>query len=456
MVLNVFNQNFDEQYLSSVSRIILVGDLKPSARDNLPGTVSSYGSETFHFDVSSSIPLPLSKRGPSGVIFSELYWFLLGDTDLRPLLKLKNKIWVGDAFRKFAQNHSLESLISREDLIRLRKEKESEVRKENLNADISYVRSVVNEKVLRSLESLFSKKILEDEKFGNMHADLGPIYGYNLRFFEQGYHGSTKIPEGKYVDQLENLLLSLEKSPFSRRIQFIYLNPLTVNEAVLPPCHMYYHVNVVEVNGKKYIDISMTQRSADMFLGVPFNIASTVTLLYMFAETFGFKPRHFTHTLNDAHVYLGLNWSEKDYSAFDTLRRKHIKNFRNKEDLIIAGYNFLKDINNYLRSQGKDPGHLHAFEKQFKFYLENKDSFVYPTLKLKDFDIREASDINKSFRVAGLEENVRHLEEQMSKIIVEGYTVNGKKPPLIRAPLYAGFAPDFYDENTLRELYKEN
>ncbi len=453
MFINVFNNNFDEQYLLSVSRILLKGDLKPSARDNLPGTVSSYGSEQFHFDVSSSFPLLLSKRVYTKGVTSELLWFLLGDTDLRPLLKVKNNIWVGDAFRKFTQNYSLESLISKEDLIKLREEKESEVRRENPNVNEDYIRSVTNEKILRSLESLFSEKVLEDINFGNIHADLGPVYGYNLRFFEQSYPGSTNVTQEKYVDQLENILSSLERSPFGRRNQFIYLNPLTVNEAVLPPCHMYYHINVVEFEGEKYIDISMTQRSADMFLGVPFNIASTALLLYMFAETFNFKPRHFTHTLNDAHVYLGLNWNEEDYRTFDSLRQKYVLNINSAEDAINNAYKFLGEMTSYLDSRGKDTGHLNAFKKQFEVYLENKRNFVYPTLKLNGFSLREASNIEKSFRIAGLEGNVTHLEEQMSRIRLEGYNLNGKKPPLIRAPLYAGFAPDFYDEKTLKELY---
>ncbi len=437
--LKGFTNQFDEEYLSIVSDILLSGDLKLSARDSLPGTVSLFGKASFNVDVSEYFPLLASKSVYWNGVSSELLWFLLGDTDLRPLLKLKNNIWVGDAFRSFSNRTSLEELLSREEL-------------DTIIAD-SLAESNSNMAVLKRLEELFSEKVLSDETFGDLYSDLGTVYGFNLRYFGGKYLSSKFKPDGG-TDQLLSVINLMKNSPSSRRIQFTYLNPSNVKDAVLPPCHLYYHFNIVKNNEDAFIDVSMTQRSADFFLGVPFNIASTALLLYMFSNNFKFKPRNLTINFDDAHVYLGLGWDEKDYSKFRQLQKNYSVT-DNVEGKILSAYSFLDEMTFYLESKGRDPGHLLPFKKQLEQYfsLIKDNSIVYPSLSFdKSFDFEAAVALNNSFRVSGLENNVSHIRNVLSQINLE--KPKGYNPKRIIAPLYAGFSPNFSNEEEINRLYK--
>ena len=136
-------------------------------------------------------------------------------------------------------------------------------------------------------------------KFGRGEGELGPVYGHQWRNF-----GATKKPDGTYnsdgVDQIKLLIEQLKKNPASRRHLVTGWNPLEADKVALPPCHTLYQFHVSTDNR---LSCQLYQRSADLFLGVPFNIASYSLLTHMIAQVTGLKPGHFVHTFGDAHIY---------------------------------------------------------------------------------------------------------------------------------------------------------
>ena len=121
--------------------------------------------------------------------------------------------------------------------------------------------------------------------------ELGPVYGYQWR--------SWSSPDGGSVDQIANLVEQIKKNPSSRRLIVSAWNPAQVDQMALPPCHCLFQFHVA--NGK--LSCQLYQRSADIFLGVPFNIASYALLTMMVAQVCGLEAGEFIHTLGDAHIY---------------------------------------------------------------------------------------------------------------------------------------------------------
>ncbi|WP_127115251.1 thymidylate synthase [Shimia sediminis] len=132
------------------------------------------------------------------------------------------------------------------------------------------------------------------DEWADDKGDLGPVYGHQWRHFPK--FGPEGIGE---VDQIADLLKMIETSPDSRRLIVSAWNPGDVPEMALPPCHTLWQVRII---GKK-MHLQLYQRSADMFLGVPFNIASYALLLKMLAQVTGYEAGDFVHTIGDAHIY---------------------------------------------------------------------------------------------------------------------------------------------------------
>jgi thymidylate synthase len=135
-------------------------------------------------------------------------------------------------------------------------------------------------------------------RFGRKEGDLGPVYGHQWRNF-----GATRLPDGTYakdgVDQIRWLLDELRRNPQSRRLIVTGWNPAEQDQVALPPCHTLFQFYVQDGE----LSCQLYQRSADIFLGVPFNIASYSLLTLMVAQVSGLKPGDFIHTLGDAHLY---------------------------------------------------------------------------------------------------------------------------------------------------------
>src|SRR5262245_26235208 len=130
------------------------------------------------------------------------------------------------------------------------------------------------------------------DEWADEEGDLGPVYGHQWR--------SWPAHDGKTIDQIGNVIRMINSNPDSRRLIVTAWNPADVDKMALPPCHCLFQFYVAE--GR--LSCQLYQRSADVFLGVPFNIASYALLTIMVAQTTGYKPGDFIHTLGDAHLYL--------------------------------------------------------------------------------------------------------------------------------------------------------
>ena len=130
------------------------------------------------------------------------------------------------------------------------------------------------------------------DEWADENGDLGPVYGHQWR--------SWSAPDGRKIDQLKNVIETIKHNPDSRRMIVTAWNPGEVDEMALPPCHCLFQFYVANVK----LSLQLYQRSADIFLGVPFNIASYALLLQMMAQVTGLRAGDFVHTLGDAHIYL--------------------------------------------------------------------------------------------------------------------------------------------------------
>lgn len=129
------------------------------------------------------------------------------------------------------------------------------------------------------------------DEWADENGDLGPVYGYQWR--------SWPAPDGRHIDQIANVVEQIKRNPDSRRLMVSAWNPALVDEMALPPCHALFQFYVTE--GR--LSCQLYQRSADVFLGVPFNIASYALLTMMVAQVCGLQTGEFIHTFGDAHLY---------------------------------------------------------------------------------------------------------------------------------------------------------
>jgi len=129
------------------------------------------------------------------------------------------------------------------------------------------------------------------DEWANEHGELGPVYGYQWR--------SWPAPDGRHIDQITNVIEQIKKNPDSRRLIVSAWNVADIEKMALPPCHAFFQFYVA--NGE--LSCQLYQRSADIFLGVPFNIASYALLTMMVAQVCDLKVGDFVHTLGDAHIY---------------------------------------------------------------------------------------------------------------------------------------------------------
>ena len=159
-----------------------------------------------------------------------------------------------------------------------------------------HLRSIIHE-LLWFLKGDTNIQYLKDnnvsiwDEWADENGDLGPVYGYQWR--------SWPTPDGRHIDQIQTILQQIQHNPDSRRIMVSAWNPALIDQMALPPCHVLFQFYVAE--GK--LSCQLYQRSADIFLGVPFNIASYALLTMMIAQVCGLQYGEFIHTLGDAHIY---------------------------------------------------------------------------------------------------------------------------------------------------------
>lgn len=202
-----------------------------------------------------------------------------------------------------------------------------------------HLRSIIHELLwfLRgdtNIRYLHENKVTIWDEWADENGDLGPIYGYQWR--------SWPTPDGGHIDQTSQVVEQIRTNPDSRRLMVSAWNPADVEHMALPPCHTMFQFYVAE--GR--LSCQLYQRSGDIFLGVPFNIASYALLTQMIAQVTGLEPGDFVHTLGDAHLYLNhLDQADEQLSRepfpLPTMRLnpevKDLFDFR-FEDIELVGY----------------------------------------------------------------------------------------------------------------------
>jgi len=233
-----------KQYLDLLKYVLKNGKIKDDRTNT--GTISCFGYQ-MSFDLKKGFPLLTTKKVAYKAIIHELLWFISGDTNIKYLVDNDVKIWNDWPYMEFKNS--------------------SEYNNETMDE--------------------FIGKIRTDNDFAIKWGDLGPVYGKQWRDFNG-------------VDQLKNIVNDIKTKPDSRRLIVNSWNAPELSKMALPPCHTMFQFYVNE--GK--LSLQLYQRSADVFLGVPFNIASYSLLLMIVAKVCNLKPDKFIHTFGDVHIYL--------------------------------------------------------------------------------------------------------------------------------------------------------
>lgn len=266
MVVNVNEQ----QYLDLMRYVLDNGHTKQDRTGT--GTKSVFGYQ-MRFDLSKGFPILTTKKVPFGLIKSELLWFLRGDTNIRFLLQHKNHIWDEWAFKKWVESSEYHG-------------------PDMTDFGHRWLHDPEFKKLYLAEKKKFCDRILTDDKFAQKYGDLGLVYGSQWR--------KWKTSNGETIDQIANVIHQIKTTPDSRRMIVSAWNPEDVPSMALPPCHIMFQFYVND--GR--LSCQLYQRSADIFLGVPFNIASYALLTHMIAHQCGLEVGDFVHTLGDAHIYL--------------------------------------------------------------------------------------------------------------------------------------------------------
>lgn len=253
-------QHPEYQYLNLLQNIIDHGVWKVSHSTGVK-LKSLFGGQ-MRFDLSKGFPLLTTKKVFLRGIIHELLWFLSGSSNIKYLVDNNVHIWDDWAYKPYQKL--------------MEKGKVSEL----------------------SLEAFINKASI-DPKFMAKWGELGPVYGVQWRRWPTG--------DGREIDQLRWVLDKIKTKPQKKHYIVSAWNPAYIYEMAktraesmaIAPCHTFYHINITDDK----LSLQLYQRSADMFLGLPFNIASYALLTLMLAQITGYKPGHFVHTFGDAHIY---------------------------------------------------------------------------------------------------------------------------------------------------------
>lgn len=286
-----------KQYLDFLKHILECGEVKNDRTKT--GTFSTFGYQ-MRFDLNEGFPLLTTKRVHLKSIIHELLWFIKGDTNIKYLVDRDVRIWNDwpyDAFKKSSE----------------------------------YNGETMDE---------FVQKIKESDEFAAKYGNLGPVYGHQWRHFDGA--------NGEYVDQLAWVINEIKTNPNSRRLIVNSWNAPYIDKMALPPCHTMFQFYVRD----NKLSCQLYQRSADAFLGVPFNIASYALLTMMIAQVCNLEVGEFIHTIGDAHIYsnhleqVKLQLTREPRKLPKMLINKDVKNIDDFkfEDFELVDYNPYKGI----------------------------------------------------------------------------------------------------------------
>ena len=230
-------------YLDLIKTVLEKGVVKSDRTGT--GTISYFGTQQ-RYDLADGFPLVTTKKVFVRGIIHELLWFIHGDTNIKYLVDNNVHIWDDWPFKTYSESPEYQGEDIKE----------------------------------------FADKIKNDDEFAKKWGNLGPVYGHQWRNFNG-------------VDQLKNIINEIKNNPDSRRLIVSSWNPVDIPFMALPPCHSFYQFYVAD--GK--LSLQLYQRSGDVFLGVPFNIASYSLLLMMVAKVCHLECGTFVHTIGDTHIY---------------------------------------------------------------------------------------------------------------------------------------------------------
>ena len=310
--------NVDRQYFELV-RHILNNGVKKSDRTGT-GTISVF-DYSMRFDMSEGFPLLTSKKMFTKGVIHELIWFLRGDTNIKYLVDNDVHIWDGDAYKNYLKNFV------------------PPVCPPNLDVQPDFYEPMSKEMFIKSMQEKSSR----GDEFAKKWGELGPVYGRQWRQWStmgkgQEMNGLFSIEENmkmNSIDQIQNLINDLKNNPDSRRLMVSAWNVSDLDQMVLPPCHYGFQCYTQELTEierkmswcqsldkslhyvedlssaeldtlgipKRKLSLKWTQRSCDLFLGVPFNIASYGLLLHLLAKEVNMVPGDLIFSGGDIHIY---------------------------------------------------------------------------------------------------------------------------------------------------------
>ena len=275
----------DEQYRAMLAEVLYNGTSKDDRTGT--GTISKFGMQIRH-RMSDGFPVLTTKRLAFKTMVTELKWFLKGDTNIKYLVDNNCNVWNGDAYKNF-QNKLGDKTVCQ-------------------NGFIEHIKS--------------------SDEFATKWGELGPIYGKQWRDWG-----------GK--DQIKELIKNIKDNPDSRRLIVSAWNVSELDKVVLPPCHYGFQCYVA--NGK--LSLMWNQRSADLFLGVPFNISSYGLLLMLLCEETGYEPGELIGNFGDTHLYSNHTEQAKEQISrngfgLPTIKLSNVDVLKGNFDVELEGYTF--------------------------------------------------------------------------------------------------------------------
>ncbi len=284
-----------KQYLELLDLVLKKGTYSKNRTDI--DAYSYFGTQS-RYDLSQGFPLVTTKKVFFKAVVHELLWFISGSTNIKYLVDNNVRIWNEWPYEKFKKDQAFNN---------------------------------------ESIDE-FINKIKTDDNFAKMYGDLGPVYGKQWRNFNG-------------VDQLKNAIELIKNNPTSRRIIVSAWNPCEINDMALPPCHSLFQFFVQDHK----LHLQLYQRSADLFLGVPFNIASYALLLILVASVTNLEPGEFIHTIGVAHIYVNHLEQVKEQLQRTPKKLPKIKLLKKYDD--ITKFKFedieLVDYDSYPAIKGK-------------------------------------------------------------------------------------------------------